>query len=433
MIFQSNDIRGIYGKELTDELAYKIGRATATLLKKDIVVGHDMRLSSPSLCKNLVKGIIDSGKNAILIGLVGTDVLYYATVCLNLPGVMITASHNPAKYNGMKFCKEKAVPISGRTGLMEIKKLVENEKFSEGKGKKIEKDVFKQYVKHALSFVGKIKKMKVVVDAGNGMAGRVFCKVYSKLDLDIVPVEFKLDGRFPSHDPNPIKHKNIHDLEVRVKKEKADLGMAFDGDTDRVAFVDEKGGRVESSVTAALLIKHLLKRKSSIVFNSVCGNIVPETIKKYKGKGYREKVGHTFIKEKMKKVKAVFGCEHSGHFYYKDNYYADSGMISSLLMVELISEDGRKFSEILKEFRKYYKIEETSVKVKDKKKVLKKVEKHYKSKAKKVSKLDGIRMDFDDWWFIVRESNTEPLIRVNLEANSRKLMLEKKKEMLKII
>ena len=437
LIFKANDVRGVYPKELTKEIAYKIGKAFASYVKqKEIVVGHDMRVSSPTLSNAFIQGIIDCGKNIIDIGCVGTDMLWFSSGLLKKPAAMITASHNPAKYNGIKFCKSGAVPIGEKTGLKEIKALTLKNIKTKSKGKIKKFNIFKDYVKHVHSFVNKknIKDFKLVVDAGNGMAASTFCPVYGKFKVKIHTLDFKLDGSFPKHVANPSKHQNIHDLELEVKKKNADIGMAFDGDTDRVYFVDERGRRLSSSTTASIIIKHLLKKSSPIIYSLVCSKIVPETIKKFKGKPIMERVGHTFIKQRMKNSGAIFACEHSGHFYYKKNFRADSGMITSLIMCEILATENKPLSQIAKEFKKYSQIEEKSVKVRDKKAIIKKIEKLYiKKNPKKVLHKDGTTIEFEDYWFNLRPSNTEPYLRVNLEANSYKIMKEKTKELLKNI
>ncbi|MAF50668.1 MAG: phosphomannomutase/phosphoglucomutase [Nanoarchaeota archaeon] len=437
-IFKANDVRGIYGKELTKELAYKIGRGFASYVKqKEIIVGKDMRISSPILSEAFIQGITDQGKNILDIGCVGTDMLWFSSGFLKSPAAMITASHNPAKYNGIKFCQPSAIPIGEKTGLKEVKRLANSPPPSKTKGKYRTFNLFKDYVKHVHSFVNtkNIRDFKLVVDAGNGMAASTFCPVYSKFKVTIDTLDFKLDGTFPKHVANPSKHENIHDLELEVKKKGADIGMAFDGDTDRVYFVDENGKVLSSSITASIIIKHLLKKKKSpIIYSLVCSKIVPDTIKEHGGKPLMEKVGHTFLKQRMKESSAIFACEHSGHFYYKKNYRADSGMITSLIMCEIMCLEKKPLSEIAKEFKKYSQIEEKSVKVTDKIAMIKKIEKLYiKQKPKKILHKDGTTIIFEDYWFNLRPSNTEPLLRVNLEANDKKLMKEKTSELLRNI
>ena len=376
--FKANDVRGIYGKTITDEMFYRIGYACYKFFKSKIVVGTDMRVSSPLLEKAFISGYTDAGGSVLDIGLVGTDVVYYASGKFKLPAVMITASHNPSKYNGIKFVSSGAKPINKKNGLKTIQKLAEKVKKRKVKmkGTVLKRNIIKQYVKHTHSFVSKkkLRKIKVVVDAGNGMAGRMVPYVYSKLPLSIIPMYFKLDGRFPHHVPNPVKPSNTRDLQRRVKKEKADYGVEFDADTDRVYFIDECGRRVNSSIIAGLIIKHLfLKTPGVVVYSSSCSKIVPELALFYGGRVFESRVGHTFVKKKMAEKNGTFGVEHSGHFYFKNNFNADSGMIASLLVYEIYSMQPYPFSAMVAEFSKYPKSEEISVRVKDVDKAMKRM------------------------------------------------------------
>jgi len=440
-IFKAYDVRGIYPKEINEEIAYKIGKALVTFLKcKDIVVGYDMRLSSPTLSKAFMKGVTETGANAIDIGKVSTDGLYFASGFLDKAAVMFTASHNPPEYNGLKFCKKGAVPINQDTGLRKIKQIIEKNKFkkSNKKGKIIKKDVLKDYVKHVHSFINTkgLRKLKMVVDAGNGMAGKIIPMVYGNLPIKIIPLYFKLDGHFPNHPADPSKSENLKDLQKKVKQEKADFGMGFDGDADRIFFIDENGDVINSSLISSLLIKKILKNNpnKNMIYNLICSRIVPETVEKFGGKAIIERVGHSYIKNTMRKTKSVFACEHSAHYYFKDNYNADSGIIASIIVSEIVSEENKELSELLEEFKKYSTLEETNFKVKDKNKKLKDIENYYKKKnPNKIMKLDGISIKFDDYWFNARPSNTEPLLRVNLEAINKQILEEKKKELLNLL
>lgn len=454
-IFKAYDVRGVYGKNLTDDIAYKIGKALVSFLKcKQVIVGYDMRISSPKLSKAFMEGVNDQGADAIDIGQVSTDGLYFASGFLKNPGVMFTASHNPPKYNGLKFCRAYAVPINEDTGLQKIKTIIEKEQYNTkikntrklkisgtnfvGKGKIINKNILNDYVKHVLSFIDnkKIKNLKIAIDAGNGMAGKIIPLVYSTLPVKIIPLYFKLDGTFPNHPADPSKYENLRELQETVGKEKCDFGMAFDGDADRVFFVDEKGEIVNSSLISALIIKNILQKhkNQNIIYNLVCSKIVPETIKKYGGKAHIERVGHSFIKDTMRKINALFACEHSAHYYFKHNFNADSGIIASLIVCEIISKENKPLSKLLEEFRVYFKIEETNFEVKDKIKKMQQIKNHYKKKnPKKIMTLDGVSVEFDDYWFNVRPSNTEPLLRLNLEAVSKNVMEEKKREISNII
>ena len=444
-IFKAYDVRGIYGQNLTEDVAYKIGRAFVYFLKcKDVIVGTDMRISSPKLSKAFMKGIAEQGANAIFIGQVCTDAVYFASGFLKKPAVMFTASHNPPQYNGLKFCRESAIPINEDTGLKKIKSIIENNEYERIQSKKIgkilQKDILKAYVNHVKQFIDvkKLRKLKIAVDAGNGMAGKIIPLTYKHLPVKIVPLYFKLDGNFPNHPADPSKYENLVELQKTVKEKKCDFGMAFDGDADRIFFVDENGNVVNSSLISSLIIKNILTKNKNknkkIIHNLVCSNIVPETIRKYGGTPIIERVGHSFIKETMRKTKAVFACEHSAHYYYIDNYRADSGIITSLIVAEIVSKENKPLSKILDEFRKYHTMEETSIEVKDKNSKLKEIETIYKKQfPKKISKLDGISVEFGNWRFNVRPSNTEPLLRLNLEADSEELMKEKREELLRIM
>jgi phosphomannomutase len=442
-IFKAYDVRGIYNQNLTEDIVYKIGRAFVYFLKaKDVVVGIDMRVSSPKLSKAFMKGAADQGANAIFIGKVSTDAVYFASGFLNKPAVMFTASHNPSQYNGIKFCKNDAIPINYDTGLQKIKAIIEKEEYGKIKVKKIgkilKKDILKNYAQHVKKFINikQLKKLKIAADAGNGMAGKIISLVYKNLPIKIFPLYFKLDGTFPNHPADPSKSENLVELQKIVKGKKCDFGIGFDGDADRIFFIDEKGSVVNSSLISSLIIKNLLtkKPKQKIIYNLVCSHIVPETIKRFGGTPILERVGHSFIKETMRKTKALFACEHSAHYYYRENYRADSGIITSLIVAEIVSKENRPLSELLDEFRKYHTIEETSIEVKDKDAKLREIEAIYKKQnPRKILKLDGITAEFADWWFNVRPSNTEPLLRLNLEANSEQLMKEKMEELLKIM
>jgi len=446
-VFKANDIRGVYGRVLNDKLAYMVGRAIVRYFNcKKIFVGRDMRLSSPALFKALCKGLVESGIDVIDIGLVDTPSLYYATGRYKKHGIMITASHNPANYNGIKIVRAGALAMSKDSGLNEIEEIIKRGEFSVGKkkGKVVRKDISKEYKNYVLSYVNcmKIRNVKVVVDAGNGMAGKVVPLVYRGLDIKAVPLFFSLDGRFPNHVPNPILRKNVVDLMRKVKDVKADLGIAFDGDMDRVAFVDEKGRFVNTSIIGALLAQHLLKRSRGknigILFTAATSRILRDIVLQNGGKPKLERVGHAYMKERMRKENALFGMEHSAHYYYRNNFHADSGLITSLLVLEIFSEakkKGMKFSDLLSEFDKYSQADEVSIVLKDDENILEKIERYYslKGELKKIYHFDGLFIEFKDYWFSVRKSNTEPLLRINLEARNRKVMKEKLSEVLRVV
>ncbi|TMD44075.1 MAG: phosphomannomutase/phosphoglucomutase [Chloroflexi bacterium] len=440
-IFHAYDIRGIYGENLTDDVAYRIGRAAAQYLQvPEIAVGRDMRLSSPQLAAALIRGITDQGVNAIDLGMTTTDGLYFAVGKFNFPaGVMITASHNPAQYNGMKFCRAQAFPISLESGLSDIRDLAVSGKFAEpaSKGQVIKRDITDDYVKHALSFVdvSRIRPLKVVIDAGNGMAGLIMPKVFQHLPCELVPLYFELDGNFPHHPASPIEPENMVDVQKKVREVGADLGAAFDGDADRMFPVDEHGDLVDGSKVIAAVSNSLLQKfpGSTILYNLIVSKSVPELINKLGGKAIRTRVGHSYIKAEMRQNNAIFGGEHSGHFYFRDNWFADSGLIALLILLELVSVENKPLSEILKPLDHGFRSGEINSTIADAQGKMHALEERFGKNAKSVDHLDGVTLDFGDWWFNVRPSNTEPLLRLNLEANSRELMEQKRDEVLAFI
>jgi len=440
-IFKAYDIRGIYGETLTDEIAYRIGRAAAQYLNvPEIAVGRDMRLSSPQLAAALIRGITDQGVNAIELGMTTTDELYFAVGKFNYPaGAMITASHNPGKYNGVKFCRAQAFPISLDTGLGDIRDLAISGNFTEPahKGQATQRDVTDDYVQHALSFidVSKVKPLKVVVDAGNGMAGMILPRVFQHLPCTLIPLYFELDGNFPNHPASPIEPENIVDLQKKVRETGADLGAAFDGDADRMFPVDEHGNFVDGSMVTAAVSNSLLHKHpgSTILYNLVVSKSVPALINRLGGHAVRARVGHSFIKAEMRRINAIFGGEHSGHFYFRDNWFADSGLIALLLILELVSVEGKPFSELLKPLDSGYRSGEINTTVSDVQGKLHGLEERFSKGATLVDHMDGLTVEYPDWWFSVRGSNTEPLLRLNVEANTKALMEEKRDELLAFI
>jgi len=440
-IFSAYDVRGIYGENLTDEVAYRIGRAAALYLNvPQIAVGRDMRLSSPQLASAILRGIVDQGVNAVDLGMTTTDELYFAVGKFNYSaGVMITASHNPKQYNGMKFCRAQAFPISLDTGLADIRDLAIQGDFPEpaARGQVTTRDVLDDYVTHALSFIDvkKVKPLKVVIDAGNGMAGMVMPRVFTHLPCELVPLYFELDGNFPHHPASPIEPENMKDLQQKVRETSADLGAAFDGDADRMFPVDEHGDVVDGSMVTAIVSNSLLRKYpgSTILYNLIVSKSVPELINKLGGKAVRTRVGHSYIKAEMRRLNAIFGGEHSGHFYFRDNWYADSGLIAFLIILELVSIEDKPLSELYQSLDHWVRSGEINTRVSDVQVKLHALEEHLGKQAKSVDHLDGITLDFGDWWFNVRPSNTEPLLRLNIEAKNRELMEEKRDEVLAFI
>jgi phosphomannomutase len=440
-IFSAYDVRGIYGANLTDEVAYRIGRAAALYLNvPQIAVGRDMRLSSPQLASAILRGIVDQGVNAVDLGMTTTDELYFAVGKFNYPaGVMITASHNPGRYNGMKFCRAQAFPISLDTGLADIRDLAMRGDFPEPatKGQVTTRDVLDDYVTHALSFIDvkKVKPLKVVIDAGNGMAGMVMPRVFTHLPCELIPLYFELDGSFPNHPASPIEPENMKDLQQKVRETRADLGAAFDGDADRMFPVDEHGNVVDGSMVTAIVSNSLLRKYpgSTILYNLIVSKSVPELINKLGGKAVRTRVGHSYIKAEMRRLNAIFGGEHSGHFYFRDNWYADSGLIALLIILELVSIENKPLSELYQSLDHWVRSGEINTRVSDVQDKLHALEEHFGKQATSVDHLDGITLDFGDWWFNVRPSNTEPLLRLNIEAKNRELMEEKRDEVVAFI
>lgn len=435
-IFKAYDIRGIYPDQLDEKTAKAIGFCFSKIAKsKKIIIGRDMRISSDSLFKSLAEGANQARTEVIDIGMVSTDAAYFASGKLNFASIMITASHNPKEWNGFKFTKSGAVPFGGNE-IQKLMRAVERHAFREAVKPKIKKiNILPAYNNNVLKFINKnkIKKLKIAADAGNGMGGKILSGIYSKLPCEIIPLYFEPDGSFPNHQPSPIESKNLIDLRKKVKREKADFGMAFDGDADRVFFVDEKSRAVSGSAIVAALAEYFLQKNpgEKIIYDLRCGKFVPELIKKFHGKPIISRVGHSFIKKLMKKTGAIFGGELSGHYYFRDNYRADSAMITAVIISQMVSESEKPLSEIIKNCVKYFQIEETNSRVENKKAKLLEIEKKYS--GGKISKLDGITVEYPDWRFNVRESNTEPLLRLNLEANTKKLMREKTNELLGLI
>jgi phosphomannomutase len=436
-IFKAYDVRGIYPTELNEDIAYKIGRAFVTFLKvKEVVVGHDGRLSSPQLFEALTKGITDQGADVINIGLSSTPMFYFGAGSLkSQSAIMVTASHNPKEYNGFKFCKENVIPISGDTGIQDIKQLVEKNEFKEAeKGKIIKKEIMEDFIKHNLKFVKTNKPFKIVVDAGNGMGSYTFPKIFKKLPFKFIPLYCKMDFNFPNHEPNPLKYETLKDLQKKVIEEKADIGIALDGDGDRCTAIDEKGNIVRSDFMTALIGKALLKDNPGvkILHDLRSSKIVHKVIEESDGKPIMCRVGHSFIKKQMRDENALFAGELSGHFYYKDSFFTESSFITTAMLLNLMTHENKPLSELAEPLKKYFQSGEINSDVADKEAKMKEVEKHFKD-ADKILHLDGASIYYKDWWFNLRPSNTEPLLRLNLEADTKELMEQKRDEVLKII
>jgi phosphomannomutase len=449
-LIKAYDVRGIVPTDLDENICYLIGQAFVVALKLrkadggcgQVVIAHDMRPSGPALVKSFAQGVTEQGVDVLHMGLASTDGLYFATGFLNIAGAMFTASHNPAEYNGIKLAKAGAAPVGQDSGLKEITQLVLNgiAKYSGPVGTESSKDLNSEYVKylHSLVDLKAARKLKVVIDAGNGMGGFSVPKVFENSNFEIVPMYFELDGTFPNHEANPIEPANLVDLQKRVLAEKADLGIAFDGDADRAFFVDEKGQSISPSAITALIAKRELKREpgSTIIHNLITSKSVAEVVNENGGTARKTRVGHSFIKQVMKDTNAIFGGEHSGHFYFRDFWFADSGMLAALHVLAALGEtkDGTTFSSLIKEFDRYVASGEINTRVKDVSETSKKVKDHFAvAKDVQIEELDGLTFSGDTWWVNVRPSNTEPLLRLNAEAKEHATMEKVRDEVLAII
>lgn len=429
-IFKAYDIRGLVDKELTPDFAFATGVAVALFLEQErepgtVVIGEDMRPSSPTLATAFSAGVTSQGLDVIRIGLASTDMLYFASGKLNLPGAMFTASHNPAEYNGIKLCLSGARPIGKESGLLVIESYVRDgaPMAMRNIGVEKEQNMLEEYVDHLLSLVdvSAIRPLKVVIDAGNGMGGYTAPAVFQRLKAEVIELYFELDGTFPNHEANPIEPANLVDLQKAVKKHKADIGLAFDGDADRCFLVDEKGNLVNPSALTALIATRELSKNpgASIIYNLISSRAVKEVIEENGGTAIRSRVGHSYIKKLMAETNAVFGGEHSGHFYFRDFWRADSGMLAALHAIAALGESQTPLSELLKTFNRYQVSGEINSKVENAQASMDEIEKIYgKSEGVEIDHLDGLTINGDDWWFNLRASNTEPLLRLNVEASS---------------
>jgi phosphomannomutase len=452
-IVKAYDIRGVVGEQLDAATVRDIGAAFARLVgdaaeplvggndsPPAVVIGHDMRESSPALAAAFADGVTEQGLDVVMIGLASTDMLYFASGFLNLPGAMFTASHNPAKYNGVKLCRAGASPVGQDTGLIEIKVRVEaGVPEGPGGGTVREQPMLADYSAYlrGLVDISGGRPLKVVVDAGNGMAGYTVPEVFAGAPIDLVPMYFELDGSFPNHEANPLNPANIVDLRKEVVAAGADLGIAFDGDADRAFFVDERGEPVTpSAVTALVATRELAKEPgSSIIYNLITSQAVPEIVTEHGGHPVRTRVGHSFIKQRMAETGAIFGGEHSAHYYFRDFWRADSGMLAALHVLAALGSQDRPLSELLSEYSRYAASGEINTEVSDQDATAAAVKQAYADRdGATVDELDGLTVDLDDGsWFNLRPSNTEPLLRLNVEAPDEATLASLRDEVLAIV
>ena len=437
-IFKAYDVRGVVPDDLSEDVARRIGAAFAHWAGAPrIAIGRDCRISSPALSAAFIEGATSRGVDVIDLGLASTDLLYFASGSLDVPGAMLTASHNPSNYNGLKFCLASAKPVGQDTGLAEIRALAERDTYPAAarSGDVEARTLLDAYADHVLSFVdaSRFAPLTVVADTANGMGGLVVPAVFERLPVTLVHLYPELDGTFPNHPADPIDPENQRDLKREVLAHGADVGLAFDGDADRVFLVDEHADGVSGSAVTALVAQAMLERDpgSSVVYNLICSWAVPEVIREAGGTPIRTRVGHSFIKQIMAETGAVFGGEHSGHYYFRDNYRADSGLIAAVVVLEALSSAGRPLSEVLAPLQRYRASGEINSRVEDQAGKVEEIAAAYVQGRQ--DRTDGLTVEFDDWWFNVRPSNTEPLLRLNVEARTEEILKDKTAEVLAVI
>jgi len=438
-IFKAYDIRGIYPTDLDERAAYAIGRAFVTFLKAgEVLVGRDMRLSGPQIFDAVTRGIMDQGADVVDIGMVSTDQYYFACSELKLPGMMVTASHNPKQYNGFKMVRQMPYLLSGDEGIQDLRQIVEADAFAPATRKGILRavDLSEQFVAAVLKLIdiAAIKPLKAMADTGNGMVGPILQRVYAQLPVELIGMYLDPDGSLPNHGLDPLQPENRAELQRRVLAEGAAVGFAFDGDGDRFFVIDDRGEFIAGDYLTALLGRYLLQKRpsSKIVYDVRASWAVPELISQAGGTPLIERVGHAFIKRRMAEERALFGGEVTGHYYFQDFNYADSGIIPSLLILEMLSTSGQKMSDLLAPLEaKYFISGEINSTVADAKAKMQELAERYNDG--KVEHLDGISVTYPTWHFNVRASNTEPLLRLNLEALSREEMELRREELLRII
>lgn len=420
-VFKAYDIRGLYGSEIDATLAERIGRAfVAEISPSRVVVGHDMRECAPEIANALIAGLRTAGASVVHLGLVSTPMHSFAVGDGRFDGgIMVTASHNPSQYIGMKLCRAEAVPLSREEGIAAIEERVKTGSLGEeadAPGALHEADVTEAYVDMVVRHARFGRRLKIVADAGNGMGGLEFPPVAARLDLDVVPLFFELDGSFPNHEANPLHVPNLATLRERVKSEKADFGVAFDGDADRAAFVDEKGGVVTNDLATALMAIDVLSReKGPVVYDLRSSRALPEEIERHGGTPIRGRVGHSFMKKAMREHKCVFGGEYSGHYYWRENFNAESASLAVVALANIVSGGKETLSERLKPLRRYLQTGEVNFRVEDKQAAMERIEEAFPDAE--IDHLDGVTVQYPTWWCNVRPSNTEPYLRLNLEAN----------------
>jgi phosphomannomutase len=442
-IFKAYDIRGLSGEELTVEVAEAVGRAVADCLTDDgpVIVGRDMRVDSADLAKAVIDGLTKQGRDVWDIGLVTTDMVYFAAGRFSdevAGGVMVTASHNPGKYNGIKLIRRGSLPMGAGNGLLEVKRRVVEDDYleSKGSGTVIPRSITDEWVEKILEFIDvkSLPPYKIAVDAGNGMGGAIFPALQEKLPFEVEQMYFELDGTFPHHVANPHLTETLADLIAVIKDKKLDFGLAFDGDGDRGGIVDESGNPVPEHVMGAIMVKQFLDKYpgSAVVFDLRTSHLLRDTIERNGGVAIRSKVGNDAIKTNMREHKAILGIEASGHYYFRDDYYSDSGIIAVMSMVDTLAKSGRALSELVKEYQdKYATAEETNITVSNTPAVIERLTQKYADGEQ--DRLDGLTVNYPDWWFNLRASNTEPVVRLNVEAKDKKMLDAKLEELKEVI
>jgi phosphomannomutase len=436
-IFKAYDVRGVVPDDLDVDLVRAIGGAYAQITDdRPILIGRDCRLSSPDLAAALAEGITAQGSDVVDLGLASTDLLYFASGSLDLPGIMITASHNPKQYNGLKFCQPGARPVGEETGLRDIRAIVEaGVTPATTRGSVEHRDLLDAYVEHVLRFVDleAMRPLTVVADTANGMGGLVVPAVFERLPITAHYLFRELDGTFPNHPADPLNPENQKDLKAAVLEHGADVGLAFDGDADRVFLVDERAEDVSGSLLTAIVAVSMLRKEpgAKIVHNLICSWVVPETIREHGGVPVRTRVGHSFIKQIMAETGAIFGGEHSGHYYFRENYRADSGLIAGVVALGELSASGGSLSALLEPYRRYWDSGEINSTVADQAGKIEELAALHGDA--KLDRLDGLTIEYEDWWCNVRPSNTEPLLRLNVEARTEELLDDRTAELLAVI